>query len=116
MQEDFPEKVELLFIFGTSLTVFPAAGLVSTVKEDVHRMLFNREPVGEELGLEYNEAAEDATSTNTRDIWMNISCDESALLLAKELGWIPELYAFKDDMCSASKELIESAYIEYSSS
>ena len=48
-------------------------------------------------------------SAGISDIWMNGSCDESALKMAAELGWIPDLYAYKDLMCENSATMIDAA-------
>lgn len=98
---DFPENCDLLIVAGTSLTVSPACDLVNQVADHVHRLVINREPVGEQLGLDYG---------TKRDILLSGDCDAGFLGLAKELGWLQDLYAFKDQMCPQSKTAIENAF------
>merc|ERR1719273_2023330 len=44
--DDFP-KCDLLFVLGTSLRVYPFAGLVDRVGKNCTRVLMNREKVGD---------------------------------------------------------------------
>lgn len=62
---DFP-KCDLLIIMGTSLQVYPFAGLVNTVGSDVPRILINMEPAG-------NFSSQ--LSSNSRDIFLQGSTD-----------------------------------------
>lgn len=45
VESDFP-KCDLLLVMGTSLTVAPFSSLVNKTKDDVPRVLINREAVG----------------------------------------------------------------------
>jgi len=69
---------------------------------------------GKDLGLVYSESGiddqENEADDNQRDVWINRSCDESAIILSKQLGWLPDLYQYKDFMCPISASLLEEAY------
>jgi NAD-dependent deacetylase sirtuin 2 len=54
MQEDMP-GIDLLIVAGTSLVVSPANSIVRAVPDTTVRVIVNREPVGAELGIVYNE-------------------------------------------------------------
>ena len=98
--EDFP-KCDLLVVAGTSLAVHPFAGLVNHPREDVPRLLVNRERVGEAdarvramaalvghtAGLGFDFAPE----TNRRDALFLGDCDDGFRELARLLGWDAEL-------------------------
>jgi NAD-dependent deacetylase sirtuin 2 len=82
--QDF-EKCDLLIIMGTSLVVYPVAGLIDEVKPHVPRLLINLEPVGKGV-LRYNNKA-----LNKRDVFYEGSADDGVKKLADLLGWKPEL-------------------------
>ena len=139
MAIDFPDRVDLLIIIGTSLTVYPAAGLVEQVNKSVPRLLVNVDPVGRELGLDYvdendiafgnnsydnNIVSSDelystclsfpqalsSTSTQvTRDAWMQGNSDESILRLAIALDYLEDLSKYRDAMCENSVNLLDVA-------
>lgn len=69
---------DLVLVLGTSLTVYPFAGLPTMAPEHVPRVLFNREVVGD-LG------------TRADDVLALGSCDAGVLQLADALGWREEL-------------------------
>jgi NAD-dependent histone deacetylase SIR2 len=71
---------DLVLIAGTSLSVYPFAGLPDMAKHSTPRVLFNMERVGH-LG------------TRPDDVLELGSCDESMRKLAAELGWGDELEA-----------------------
>jgi NAD+-dependent protein deacetylase sirtuin 2 len=53
IREDFPGKVDLLIVAGTSLTVSPACNLVSQVSKKTPRLLVNQQVVGQHLGMSF---------------------------------------------------------------
>lgn len=69
---------DLVLVLGTSLTVYPFAGLPTMAPDHVPRVLFNREVVGD-LG------------TRADDVLALGSCDTGVLQLAEALGWREEL-------------------------
>ena len=102
VQTDFPELVDLMIVAGTSLTVSPACGLVSKVREGVPRLLVNREEVGQHLGLQFGTGGGDA-----RDVFLQGDCDQGFLVLAQELGWLEELGRYRECMCPSSVALLD---------
>mmetsp|Transcript_21528 Transcript_21528/g.32037 ORF Transcript_21528/g.32037 Transcript_21528/m.32037 type:complete len:402 (+) Transcript_21528:49-1254(+) len=115
--KDFP-NCDLLIIMGTSLQVNPFAGLIDDVKENVVRMLFNREPAGVSDAPDLDDkdiaklkaAAQEGDiralifmqrlkkkglrigkRNNTRDIFVKGDCDPCVKEFAKELGWEEDL-------------------------
>ncbi|CAK7209240.1 Sir2 histone deacetylase Hst2 [Sporothrix curviconia] len=69
---------DLVLVLGTSLTVYPFAGLPTMAPDNVPRVLFNREAVGD-LG------------TRADDVLALGSCDTGVRKLAAALGWQDEL-------------------------
>lgn len=65
---------------GTSLNVYPVAGLVKQVKPLVPRLLINRERVGH-----WRDSG--TPGENYRDVCWEGDCDEGAEELRKLLGW-----------------------------
>jgi len=86
---DFP-KADLLIVMGTSLTVYPFAGLISKVGFNTPRVLINRDPVGAatpmmlmrgHLGFDFGG------NQNTRDVPLLGDCQETVEQLVQLLGW-----------------------------
>jgi len=100
-KEDFPEQVDLLIIAGSSLTVQPACSLVQHVKNDCPRILVNRELVGTELGI---------GNPSRNDVVLLAEADDGFIILAAKLGWLSDLYRYRNDMCEASRIKITKAY------
>lgn len=69
---------DLALIIGTSLQVYPFAGLPQMVRESIPRVLFNMEKVGN-----IGNRADDVLSLGP--------CDDGIRQLAEELGWAEEL-------------------------
>lgn len=69
---------DLVLILGTSLSVYPFAGLPEMTRQGKPRMLFNMERVGQ-LGRRPDDVIELG------------SCDAGIRKLAEELGWLEEL-------------------------
>jgi NAD-dependent deacetylase sirtuin 2 len=122
VSNDFPTKVDLLVIIGTSLQVSPANSLVYKVGSNTARLIINRDRVGEEMGLEYGEMTEAhendyqiyqqqeealAIVKRARDGILVGDCDEAVLYLLKQLGWTESLIPYQDNLCSNSKEQLE---------
>mmetsp|Transcript_29851 Transcript_29851/g.97684 ORF Transcript_29851/g.97684 Transcript_29851/m.97684 type:complete len:409 (+) Transcript_29851:26-1252(+) len=94
-------RADLLLIMGTSLKVYPFAGLMTMVTDDCPRVLINREDAGLMAdprslegvmqrvqgfqGLAYKAA------DNYRDAGLLGSCDDIVRELADHLGWREEL-------------------------
>ncbi|KAJ6779456.1 hypothetical protein PWT90_00761 [Aphanocladium album] len=84
LPRDFSEKshmtvmADLALIIGTSLQVYPFAGLPQMVRESMPRVLFNMERVGQ-------------IGTRPDDVLSLGPCDEGIRRLAAELGWGDEL-------------------------
>lgn len=85
MVPDDVRDVDLLLVIGTSLRVAPANSLVWRVPRSALRLLVNREPVGDHLGMESDPA------TSQRDFFAAGDCDAVLLDLAEHLGWLDEL-------------------------
>jgi len=106
VREDFEPTdglgIDLLIVAGTSLTVHPAAGLVSRLPAKTPRILINLDKVGEELGLELEDK-----DGQSRDVFLQGSCDDGCLLLAELLGWKKELAdIFGEELCDSSRNLL----------
>jgi NAD-dependent SIR2 family protein deacetylase len=89
--------LDVLFIVGTSLNVSPANLLPCAVRKDALRVLVNRERVGQEIGL----------GASARDAELLGDCDEQLLVLAEQVGWLHDLARYRDDMCEASRQLLD---------
>lgn len=74
------DEIEIAMVAGTSLTVYPFAGLPSEVKRSAFRVLVNNVVVGD-----FKD------SKRKKDILAILDCDAYADLLAKLLGWQEEL-------------------------
>lgn len=98
-KEDLP-MLDLLLIMGTSLVVSPANSLVSSVPPSTMRVVINVEPVGEFLGIDYNDRP------NKQDLFLQGTTDEVCLQLIKELGWIEDLKCKKDVLPPSSVKLL----------
>eukprot|EP00039_Didymoeca_costata_P011421 m.160480 g.160480 ORF g.160480 m.160480 type:complete len:223 (+) comp15168_c0_seq13:91-759(+) len=96
---DLPDA-DLVMILGTSLVVGPANSIAYAISEECLRVVINREPVGQELGILYGDDA-------TRDIFLQGDVDAVCLDLIIRLGWLDELLQMKDSLPEASKDLLE---------
>eukprot|EP01124_Arcella_intermedia_P031798 TRINITY_DN7270_c0_g1_i1.p1 TRINITY_DN7270_c0_g1~~TRINITY_DN7270_c0_g1_i1.p1 ORF type:complete len:328 (-),score=57.16 TRINITY_DN7270_c0_g1_i1:143-1126(-) len=95
---DFPDHVDLFFVVGTSLTVSPANFLVTLPSKQAHRVLVNREPVGRELGLKFNQG---------NDLYFSQDCDIVFGHIAKKLGWLGDLLAVQYKLAPNSKAILQ---------
>ena len=106
--EKVPEDVkdvDLLIVIGTSLKVAPANSLVWRVPRSALRLLVNREPVGEHLGMAYGDDAE-------RDVFAEGDIEPVLLDLIEELGWLDELRPLLDGHLPASSTELLRARLE----
>mmetsp|Transcript_5930 Transcript_5930/g.11880 ORF Transcript_5930/g.11880 Transcript_5930/m.11880 type:complete len:345 (-) Transcript_5930:1808-2842(-) len=81
LEKDFPKNVDLVIVMGTSLTVSPANTVPLLARESCLRLVVNREPVGQGLGIRYGSNA-------VRDVFGAGDCDDVIAKLAGELGWL----------------------------
>eukprot|EP00658_Telonema_sp_P-2_P066984 TRINITY_DN55946_c0_g1_i1.p1 TRINITY_DN55946_c0_g1~~TRINITY_DN55946_c0_g1_i1.p1 ORF type:complete len:341 (+),score=67.65 TRINITY_DN55946_c0_g1_i1:159-1181(+) len=100
--ESDAQALDVLIVIGTSLAVFPAAGLVSAVRDDCIRVVINKDPVGQELGIRYGQ-------DSTRDLFLQGDADTGVLELLRVVGWLPDLEPFMGDMCEASQSALQAA-------
>lgn len=98
---DMP-STDLLIVAGTSLVVSPANSLVYSVPRSTVRLVVNREPVGEELGIVYGQGA-------TRDVFAGGEADDVFLQLTRELGWLEEMRPMLPRLPEASRVRLEAA-------
>jgi NAD-dependent deacetylase sirtuin 2 len=97
-EQDLP-TLDLLIITGTSLVVSPANSLVYRCPTRTKRVIINKEPVGMDLGIQYD-------SSSDRDYFMQGNCDEIFLDLIVELGWFDSLYDMIDLLPPFSANLV----------
>lgn len=69
---------DLLLVFGTSLSVYPVAGLVQRVGALTPRLLVNQEAAG---------VWRSPPEHNYRDVFWGGECDAGAEAMAEQLGW-----------------------------
>lgn len=101
VQQDLP-TTDLLIIAGTSLVVSPANSLVYSVPETTKRVIVNQDPVGQELGIDYNP------NSSTRDFFAKGNCDQVFLDLIQELGWLEDLKVNMENLPPESVKLLQS--------
>ncbi|CAJ1368609.1 unnamed protein product [Effrenium voratum] len=84
---------DLLIVMGTSLVVYPFAGLVGVANKSAPRLLINRDQAGTcdtlESGFRFHLQGED----NWRDVFHKDDCDAGCRTLAEHLGWKDDLEA-----------------------
>lgn len=94
-------KADLLIVAGTSLVVSPANRLVQMVGASCPRLIVNREPVGEDLGVRYGPAS-------TRDVFAgDRTCDEVFMELIRALGWEDKVRRIQHLLPEGSEGLLE---------
>eukprot|EP00298_Acanthocystis_sp_HF-20_P018283 c21932_g1_i2.p1 GENE.c21932_g1_i2~~c21932_g1_i2.p1 ORF type:complete len:461 (+),score=215.73 c21932_g1_i2:107-1489(+) len=89
IKEDLP-NASLLIVMGTSLKVYPFAGIVNMVPPTCPRLLINMNLVGLRLpqspsGFRFEE------SDNYRDVALVGTCDDGVKILSELCGWKKEL-------------------------
>jgi len=87
-QEDL-NACDMLIVMGTSLVVFPFAGLVNEVKTTTPRLLINRDSVGAFRRVTGEESP--PAYGNFRDVVFRGDSDDGVKKLAELLGWTDEL-------------------------
>lgn len=78
LQSDF-EKCDLLVVMGTSLLVYPFAGLCNNVRTMCPRLLFNREATGPFKFMK--------PKWNYRDVSVLKDCDDGVKEFADLMAW-----------------------------
>lgn len=99
------DQVDLLIIAGTSLVVSPANSIVYQVPESTIRVIVNYEPVGKELGIQYNHTT-DANQLCGRDLFLKGSCDEIFLELIEQLQWLSDIQEIASELPNDSAKLL----------
>lgn len=93
VKKDIP-KCDLLIVIGTSLVVEPFASTVKKVSRICPRIIINNVPVGEHLGIAYEDSKEfnrRKKKSSSRDVFIQGSCDEGVMHLAKLFKWESDL-------------------------
>lgn len=85
---------DMVLVMGTSLSVQPFYNLLQLARENVPRLLINREAVGP---FRFCEMA-----SCFRDVFMQAECDEGVRTLCRELGWEDSLQEIYDSMSEVS--------------
>mmetsp|Transcript_3417 Transcript_3417/g.7110 ORF Transcript_3417/g.7110 Transcript_3417/m.7110 type:complete len:418 (-) Transcript_3417:1331-2584(-) len=80
------DDVDLLLIMGTSLKVFPFAGLVNQVKDNIPRVMLNKEATGQAIGLDYD-------NSSSRDVFIQGDTDSLVGEIVRHSGWEEEYQA-----------------------
>jgi len=105
--QDLP-GAQLVIAAGTSLVVSPANSIVCDAPDDAFRLVVNQKPVGEDLGVSYAAAGDEAASSS-RDLFAHGDCESVFLALIVELGWLEDLVERLPSLPAASQELIRVA-------
>ncbi|GAX18854.1 hypothetical protein FisN_26Hh156 [Fistulifera solaris] len=92
------QDIDLLLILGTSLRVAPANSIVWRVPSSCLRVVINREPVGQHLGIRH--------SNSKRDFHAAGDCESVVLELMEHLGWLSLLEECVDDLPPSSAQLL----------
>ena len=92
------DAMDLLIVAGTSLTVYPAAGIPDMVGRKCKRAVCDLNKV---KGFRY--------SAHGRDVLLQGEIDETALALIEKLGWLEDLRPHRDRMCEASAARVDRA-------
>lgn len=79
---------------GTTLQVYPVAGIVNEVPKLAPRLLINKERVGPWKSSSGIEG--DCNTSSYRDVFFEGACDDGAVQLCGLLGW-QDFVAFSDD-------------------
>jgi len=106
-EEDIPD-IDMLIVAGTSLVVTPVNSLVFRVPEKTIRVIVNKDPVGQRLGIEYGEGA-------VRDYFAQGNCEEVFLDLICELGWFDDVVKILNELPDDSAKLVMHRIAERSS-
>ncbi len=88
---------DLLFVIGTSLTVWPAAGLPAHIPREAKCVVVNLHPV---------QTHDDVAA---RGVFLQGDCDEVLLELVVQLGWLKDLQKHELLLCEHSRALLSRA-------
>ena len=100
--DDDLQNVDLLIIAGTSLQVYPISSIVARVPDHAMRMVANIEPVGQELGIMY----ENDNKKIKRDFFAQGPCDNIFLELMDHLDWMDDVVSHINDISESSAKLV----------
>lgn len=81
----------------------PANSLVQHVGKQTKRVVVNREPVGEELGLRFGDGG---------DLFLGGDCDSVFLDIIQGMGWLPRLSAVRDRLPEANQKLLDEVMLK----
>ena len=85
---------DMVIVMGTSLSVQPFYSLLQKVRENIPRLLINREAVGPFRFC--------SMSCCLRDVFLQADCDDGVIQLCEELGWKDDLEAIYNSVNSIS--------------
>ena len=85
---------DMVIVMGTSLSVQPFYSLLQKVRENIPRLLINREAVGPFRFC--------SMSCCLRDVFLQADCDAGVIQLCEELGWKDDLEAIYNSVSSVS--------------
>ena len=114
IERDLP-AVDLLFVIGTSLQVYPAASVPEMVDTSkCKRVLINKDAVGDFTGLSSTShgKVEGKSSGSGGDSFWGGNSDDLVLELIQALGWQDDLIANMHLLAKQSQELIKDRIAE----
>lgn len=114
--EDFPNQIDLMIVMGTSLAVFPAAGLVNRVYMETPRLVLNLTMVGVDQGLDFGPFTYEEDDQVRNDAIVLGDSDQTVLHMVKELNWLQDLIPYQSYMCPNSISALNDALNELPSS
>jgi NAD-dependent deacetylase sirtuin 2 len=106
-QRDDFRNVDLLIVMGTSLVVKPIGDLIYKVPASCHRLLINRELVGNKFFLPVASKKTGKRPQGIRGVFLG-DCDVGCAKLAQLCGWGHELKAVEQGgICDFSSEICD---------
>mmetsp|Transcript_20067 Transcript_20067/g.37296 ORF Transcript_20067/g.37296 Transcript_20067/m.37296 type:complete len:623 (-) Transcript_20067:13-1881(-) len=96
------KEADLLIIMGTSLSVYPFAGLVDMVAPTCPRLLLNMKPVGLRIPDPNSSGLRLRQAENYRDAMVQGECDLAVRAICDYLGWRDELETLVEQVGSKS--------------
>lgn len=97
LEHDLP-STEILFVMGTSLTVFPAAGVPDMCQDSTKRIMVNRDDISDKV----------SSFDTDKDKMITSNCDDFVASLIVELGWLEEAKQHRELLCEQSLSLLDS--------
>ena len=88
------KEIDLLFVIGSSMTVAPVSELPSELNHQIHRVVLNRNAVGESVGFRYSRG---------RDVLLDKDCDLDMISVIHGIGKLSLLMQCTDSMSSISQ-------------